>query len=82
MEVIPKKNLTKEKLEKAIENIKINTEKLTKQINVNKIKKIKERLNELKKTQSELEYKINHNESDYIVSSKLMKGGGTVLKCV
>ena len=79
MEVIPKKNLTKEKLEKAIENIKINTEKLTKQINVNKIKKIKERLNELKKTQSELEYKINHNESDYIVSSKLMKGGGLFL---
>jgi predicted RNA methylase len=82
MEVIPKKDLTKEKLTKTEQDIKNNLEKLSKETRTNKIERIKERVKELEKKQSELQYKIDHDGSEYIISGKLMKGGGSFLECL
>lgn len=79
MEVIPRKNDTKEKLDKIIKGLEKKQQELLLPENSSKIPKIQKRIAELNKKRLELEYKINHNQSEYNTSGKMMKGGALFL---
>lgn len=79
MEVIPKRNLTIEKLVKVGHDIELNQKKLSKENFPTKIKRIKERIDELQEKKSDLEYLKKHNQCEYEISGKLMKGGALFL---
>lgn len=79
MEVIPKRNLTIEKLVKVKQDIELNQKKLLEENSPNKVKRIEERIRELQQKKSDFEYLIKHNQCEYEISGKLMKGGALFL---
>jgi len=78
MEIIPKKNFTKEKLEKIQKEITEKQQSLTTEPQ-NKIEKIQNRLEQLNQKKSELEFQIKNNQSEYVTTGKMMKGGALFL---
>lgn len=79
MEVIPKKNLTQEKLNKVEKEIVKNKDKLISEVGDNKKTRIEKRIRELEKIKTDLGYRIRNNESEYAISGKLIKGGALFL---
>jgi type I restriction-modification system DNA methylase subunit len=80
MEVIPKKNMTKERLAKVEEKIRKINEKLSAgNLSIQLSKALDRRLNKLQVGKTELEYKIRDGRSDYAITGKLIKGGALFL---
>lgn len=79
MEIIPKRNLTQEKLEKTINELAKKQTEFGTTTEQNKLKRLQKRIDQLQRTQSELEYKIRNNHSEYKISGKMMKGGALFL---
>jgi len=79
MEIIPKRNITQEKLERVITQISENQERLKTVMTPQKAKSVKRRIDELQRKKIELEYEIRHDNCEYSVSSKQMKGGALFL---
>ncbi|MFZ3060189.1 MAG: N-6 DNA methylase [Candidatus Methanoperedens sp.] len=79
IEVIPRKNITKEKLATIITEIETNQLKLRSQASPKSANRIDKRIKELELKKAELEYKIKTNNCDYAVPGKQMKGGALFL---
>jgi type I restriction-modification system DNA methylase subunit len=80
LEIIPKKNITAEKLEKIKKEIEKNKMKLQAQsIFPKKAERIADRIRQLEQDKSDLEYKLRQNDCEYAVTGKQMKGGALFL---
>jgi len=80
METIPKRNITEEKLEGVKKKIVEIQEKMqSTTLTLPQLKRSKKTFDRLLLKQRELEYKLNHNESECRVSGKKMKGGALFL---
>jgi type I restriction enzyme M protein len=79
MEVIPKRNTTQEKLQRSLAKIDEYTKKIESATTPKETKSLKKRLDYWINKKTELEYNINHGNSEYVVSGKQMKGGALFL---
>lgn len=80
METIPKNNLTKERLDALDKKIEENQQKLASAtMTLAQSKRLQKTLTRSLAEKHELEYKINHDESEYITSGSKMKGGALFL---
>jgi type I restriction enzyme M protein len=83
MEVIPKKNLTKEKLDQVEKRImKVQEDLNSSNLSVKQSKRLGKRLSELQQKKIELEYQIRNGNSQYTTSGKQMKGGALFLNAI
>jgi len=80
MEVIPKRNITQEKLNKVLKQIAEHQAKLNSgNMPIKKAKRVQKRISDLQRKKTELEYEIKRGNCKYIVSGKQMKGGALFL---
>jgi type I restriction-modification system DNA methylase subunit len=83
MEVIPRKDLTKEKLDQVEKRIIKVQEKLgLSNLSIKQSKRLGKRLSELQQKKIELEYDIRNGKSEYSTSGKQMKGGALFLNAI
>lgn len=80
MEVIPKINITRQKLEVIKERLQeIQNQLGSAVLSLQDSKKLQKRLNALQKKKTELEYELDQGNSKYSISGKQMKGGALFL---
>jgi len=79
MSIIPRKNITKEKLDKVEKEINEKQNVLSIITDQRKIIRIQKRLVQLQQKKSDLEYKMRNNQSEYAITGKMMKGGALFL---
>jgi len=80
MQVIPKRNITQEKLTKVQNQIaKIQRKISSTTLSLQESKRMQKRLDELQRKKAELAYQIDQGDSQYAISGKQMKGGALFL---
>lgn len=80
MEVIPRKNLTQERIERVSKSIAENQAKLTSgTLQIKESKRIQKRIDKLQIEKTELEYDKNRGQCKYVTTGKQMKGGALFL---
>jgi len=80
MDVIPKKNITEEKLAKVKEQLSKAQEKLNSaNLSIKQSKRLGKRLSQLQLKKTELEYDLRNGRIKYAPTGKLMKGGALFL---
>ena len=80
LEVIPKRNITKERLELITARVtKLRQQKQNQNLTLRKSRNIQKRIKNYEQEQAELQYKLDNNQSDFEITGKQMKGGALFL---